>query len=414
MNILHVSPSHLQKTLAVALILPFLSAFIAPGTTYADSVSDLQKQQSLLEKQAQQALQQAQANQTIAERAAAAIVKVNSQIGQLQTNISSTQGDISSTQSQIDDMNQQVAQLESQMGTIQAQQNDMVRELYILRESMPSDVMALFANQTVSALPAEQEQYQTLEKYFSATYSQFEATKKQVENSRSDLELKNQNLTTLVSQQQDQKRTLADAQSTQQALQKNAVATETQLEAKAATAQAQAAQIAQKVKLLTTTTNWGSQIVSSDEASWYYSQTGDYTRLGNSSETINNVGCLITSIAMVATFYGYQTTPDDMANNASFSGEGSYYWGTPSSLGVKLQPSGSVNWGVVQQQLDNGHPVIVSIYLPSIGRVNSDGSSHYIVLKSYADGKYFMHDPIGHGRSYNLNQVRSMILTVPR
>ena len=117
---------------------------------------------------------------------------------------------------------------------------------------------------------------------------------------------------------------------------------------------------------------------------------------------------------MVSTYYGSRTTPDYIARNGSFSGEGYYYWGTPANLGVSLHPSGSVNWNTVQEQLSENHPVIVSIYLPSVGAVNSDGSSHFIVIKGQSNGKYLMQDPIGHGRSYNLNQVRSMILTSGR
>ena len=133
------------------------------------------------------------------------------------------------------------------------------------------------------------------------------------------------------------------------------------------------------MRTLTAITNWGGQIVSSDDNAWYYSQTGDYTRLGSSWYTVNEVGCLITSMAMVSTFYGNHITPDWVAQNAYFT--------------------------------NDGRPVIVSVYLPSVGAVNSDGSSHFIVIKNFSDGRYLMHDPIGPGRGYSLGQVRSMILT---
>ena len=246
------------------------------------------------------------------------------------------------------------------------------------------------------------------------TISELNTTQKQAQDDRAALELKSRNLVALQSQQQDQQQTLAEAKATQQSLRTNALATEQQLEAQAAQDKAQAAQIAQKINLLVAQSNWGGQIVSGPRTSWYFSQIGDYTHLGDSYETVNNVGCLITSIAMVASYYGNPTSPDDMANNAGFSSEGAYYWGTPSNLGVSLHPSGAVNWAEVQNQLNDNHPVIVSIYLPSVGKINSDGSSHFVLIYGFQDGKYLMQDPIAPGRGYNLNQVRSMVLTSPR
>jgi hypothetical protein len=238
-------------------------------------------------------------------------------------------------------------------------------------------------------------------------------TKHQAETARADLVMQSNKLATLQSQQQDQQHTLAEVKVTQQSLQSNALIAEQQLETKAVQDKAQATQVAQKINLLLSMANWGSQIVSGGASSWYYSQIGNFTTLGDSYETVNNVGCLITAIAMTATFYGNRISPDYMATHATFSSEGAYYWGTPSNIGVTLRPSGAVNWGVVQDEISQNRPVLVSIFLPSVGKVNNDGSSHFIVIYGFKDGKYLMQDPIAPGRSYNLNQVRSMVLTRP-
>ena len=409
MKMVSFSFGSFRKAVSLTLLVSLLSVAASVQPAQADSVSDLQRQQALLEQQAAQAQAQAQNNQTLAQQAASAIQDLSGKISQLHSSISATQSSISDTQNSMADADQQLAALESQMGVIKSQEAAMLRELYIMEVSR-GDVLQYFSDESISQKERDQAQSTALETYLTGTFAQLTAAKQQEQDQRDSLAEKSQYLATLQSQQQDQQVTLADAKNTQQAVQSNATAAEQKLEQQAAAAKAQAAQIAAKIQLLSQTTNWGTQIVSSDDPNTYYTQTGDYTHLGYSSETVNNVGCLITSIAMASTTLGHRITPDYMAQNATFSSGGSYYWGTPASLQINLQPSGRVNWAVVQAQLALGLPVIISIYLASVGAINSDGSSHYVMLKGYADGKYFMQDPIGHGRGYNMNQVRSMIL----
>ena len=403
----------LQKTTVVVSLITFFANVPLVGTAYAVSVTDLQHQQAALEQQAKDAQAAAEANKSVAERAADRVNAVSGQIDQLSSNVQSTAGTISDTQSQISQQDAQLTVLQTQLSQITAQEDALVRDLYIAQVSNPQDMM-LFSGKDIGEQARIQQHIATLNKSVSTLFQKTTAQKQAATEARDVLVRKNNELSTYRDQQQSQQQSLADFRDQQSQLQSDAVSTELALEAKAAQAQAQANQIAQKISLLTTTTSWGSQIISSNDGSWYYTQIGDRTRLGSSSETVNNVGCLITSIAMVSTYYGNHITPDYIARNGGFTGEGYYYWGTPSNLGVNLQPSGAVNWNVVGSQLAQGHPVIVSIYLPSVGAINADGSSHFIVIKGQSGGKYLMHDPIGGGRSYNLNQVRSMILTSAR
>lgn len=381
-----------------------------PQKAQADSLSDLQKQQQQKLQEAAQKAAEAKQQAAIKAQADAKIQQLSGQINQVTNDLQVTKSTIASTNSQIDQKNQDIAQKESELAGIQAKQNALLREMYIQRASLP-DILALFSNQPVSEREKETEQFAALKKSASELFLKTTAAKQDLELARSDLMGKSQQLSTLQDQQDNQRQGLADFQQSQAALRANAAAAMKTLQAQAAAAQAAAAQLAAKISVLVNTKNWGGQIVSSDDGSWYYTQTGNYTHLGHSYETVNDAGCLITSIAMVSTYYGVRVDPSWMATHASFSGQGYYYWGTPSGLGARLQPSGGVNWSVVQREVAAGRPVIVSVYLSQVGAVNSDGSSHYIVIKGYVGGKYLMHDPIGDGRGYNLNQVRSMILT---
>jgi hypothetical protein len=120
---------------------------------------------------------------------------------------------------------------------------------------------------------------------------------------------------------------------------------------------------------------------------------------------------------MVSSYYGGRVSPTDIAQIASnFDSEGYLLNSTnpPPVYNISVRPSQSVNWSTVNSELDSGRPVIVSIYLPSVGVVNRDGSSHFIVIKGHSGDRYYMHDPIAGQRGYDINQVRSMKLVSPR
>lgn len=152
----------------------------------------------------------------------------------------------------------------------------------------------------------------------------------------------------------------------------------------------------------------GSQLVSSVDYDWYYNQTNyPNVYLRPSSFTIKEYGCLITSIAMVATKYGHYITPPGVVDASNFNYDGGWL-GFRRDIGVTVGWSRPINWGVVNSELNNGHPVIISVKIPGVPSYNSDGSNHFIVIKGTSDGKYLIHDPYWTNGSYDLNQVRSM------
>ena len=136
---------------------------------------------------------------------------------------------------------------------------------------------------------------------------------------------------------------------------------------------------------------------------YYYSQTNPawaYTRLGYSGYDIAEVGCLVSSVAMIAKYYGYNITPQDIAQNpGNFSGP-LFNW---NGLGIfNVIPLGSlyggyVNWTQINSELASGHPIVVSV----------DYAYHYVVLiKQLANGEYLMNDP-AHGPNLIFNDYYS-------
>lgn len=104
------------------------------------------------------------------------------------------------------------------------------------------------------------------------------------------------------------------------------------------------------------------------------------------------VGCLVTSVSMVVSYLGNRNIlPSDIAvsDPSNFSvGTALLRKGTISVKGVNINRvtiSGSLSPDLVQ----NG-PVIVGIYHGVFG-------THFVVVKSYTDGKYIMNDPFTEG-----------------
>lgn len=121
---------------------------------------------------------------------------------------------------------------------------------------------------------------------------------------------------------------------------------------------------------------------------WFYSQRDERwasKTIGYSQETIYDVGCLISDVAMLFTFYGDKKTPADIASNTSYFFTQTAYllqpWPTPAGKTyVELS-----NMSAVDEELSAGRPVIVHL--------NLGGDGHFIVLKKKEGDDYIIHDP---------------------
>lgn len=124
----------------------------------------------------------------------------------------------------------------------------------------------------------------------------------------------------------------------------------------------------------------------------YYSQRDSRwanRSIGYSSESILNVGCLLTSIAMTAKKFGANLTPLDIATDVSrFFGNTAYMklpWpGVAGKSYVSLSKSDAEN------ELQNGNYVIAGILRTSC----ANGGDHFVVLTRKEGDDYKMHDPI--------------------
>lgn len=95
-------------------------------------------------------------------------------------------------------------------------------------------------------------------------------------------------------------------------------------------------------------------------------------KLGNSSATIAQSGCVVCGLAQIETYLsGQKITPADMVKKLKFDSEGRVYW-----------PSGYVSYNdssylsVIYRELSKGNPVLV-------GGFTSSGKQHWVVVTGH-------------------------------
>lgn len=141
----------------------------------------------------------------------------------------------------------------------------------------------------------------------------------------------------------------------------------------------------------------------------YYSQRDSrwaYQAIGNSSENILNVGCLLTSVAMSLKKKGVNTDPSAIAATSEYfylnTAQMNYRWNLsfPNGLrGYQLSTS------QVDDELNNGNYVIAGI---NHGGSCGSYSDHFVVLTGKEGNEYKMHDPL-YGPDINFSSYYSQI-----
>ncbi len=144
------------------------------------------------------------------------------------------------------------------------------------------------------------------------------------------------------------------------------------------------------------TSHGGSSILSNQTKcdSWgcYYNQRDSEwgnMGIGTSGVSMADAGCLVSSVAMVATHYGKNIKPSDIAGNSSpFVPGTAYMYQSWSSLGVNVtRTNNSVSESTIDNEINAGRPVIVGLY------GSYSYPQHFIVIKGKDSGGYIMNDP---------------------
>ncbi len=110
--------------------------------------------------------------------------------------------------------------------------------------------------------------------------------------------------------------------------------------------------------------------------------------IGGSDMTVGDVGCYISSVAMIFKKYGTNTSPSIIASNRNYFFSNTALMTTPPSpSGYTYKRQDYFNRETLDRELAAGRPVIVHV------RTNNGYGGHFIVLYEGSGGNYKMHDP---------------------
>ncbi|MFA5926978.1 MAG: C39 family peptidase [Patescibacteria group bacterium] len=394
------------------IIMTVLSQIVIPYVAMAESQSVLRQQRSQYLQAAEEARRQAAEKESQARAIEYDMAIINSRIFQTEKAIATTDQKINRVRNNIDDIGAKVRVEEDNLAQEKVKMARVVSSWYM--EGDDGLLRTLMGSENISDAVDTQEQYGSVKRQIEEIQAKISQVKESLIRQRNEQESQREIFESLRNDQESARKNLENDRALKDRLLSDTHNTIADLRHQEQEARDKMSEIDNRISSLVVTRSWGDQIVSSNDPSWYYSQAGNFARLGNSPYTINQYGCLITSIAMVAKYYGNGTTPNTIASNgAIFSGSGALMVSSPPGIGINVTSNQSIDWSVVDREIATGQPVIVSIYLPDVGAINNDGSSHFIVIKDKVGGKYIMHDPLGDGRGYATGQVRSMRLARP-
>lgn len=123
--------------------------------------------------------------------------------------------------------------------------------------------------------------------------------------------------------------------------------------------------------------------------SWgcYYNQRDSLwgnMSLGGSPYSVAEYGCLVTSVSMLASHYGKNIKPNDIAvNSEAFVPGTGYLYHSFSANGVTVTINSS-STSILDSELAAGRPVIAGLF---------SGPAHFIVILRKDGDKYIMNDP---------------------
>lgn len=315
-----------------------------------------------------------------------------SQISYMDSQIKLTTLRITATQAKISTLTDEIDKLETEVTRLEGILND---RLALLLKRIPasykrastSDFGVLLFSKNIFDFITRIKYVQTVQAEDAALVFQVKATQNSYNDSKKVREDKKSQLEEIKTELNQQNLQLASQKAEKDALLTATQGNEARYEQLLAAARAQLAAINNFVSNLGGAGILSNQTSHSDWGTYYNQRDSAWAShgIGSSSESIANVGCLVTSLAMVMTHYGRSVTPIDVASTLDlfFTGTAYMYQGTHNIAGASVTRT-PTSTGTIDGELAAGHPVIVGVY---------NGPAHFVVLKSGSGGNYTMNDP---------------------
>lgn len=376
----------------LSLALTALSvSFVLPSPASAQSNADLQAQINAHSDEIDQlnkeiAQYETQLNQIGADKKTLqdAINALNLQRQKVQTQIQVTQKQINSTQLQIQQLGNNITDIQKAIGADQAALAEDIRSI---QQSDNQPIVArIFSKDTFAEAWKDTDAILQVQEAVQNQVSALAAQKDRLALTQAQSKQKQSNLVSQKNTLSSQQTTLTQTKNSKSQLLAETRASEAQYQKLLAQAKAELASFS------TFAQNAGGSGLLSNQTScdsWgcYYNQrdaTWGNDALNGTQYRLKSDGCLVTSMAMILTHYGYRdVTPITINSNpANFA---AYY---PAYLLFTIHVDGmsvTRKSSYIDATLSTGNPVVVGL--------NAYGGTHYVVLVSGSKGNYVMRDP---------------------
>ena len=331
-----------------------------------------------------------------AQTLSTAIEYFDGQIGLAQAEINKTQAQLNQVEHEIGVLSGKITHLDTSLESLSELLLNRIGTTYRLQRADP--IYLIFSSQGLSDYFTRYQHLVAVQSHDKEILVTMEQTKRSYDQQKTTKEEKQAKIEALQNQLKQQRTNLA-----QQSLEKQTLLVITRNDEKTyqnllAKAQAEIASL----KGFTSTR--GDSCLGSPQAQpdgWYWSQRDSRwcnQQIGSSSENIGEVGCLISSIAMVWQKHSQSRTPAQIAGDTAYFFSNTAYMNNPPPVPNYIQ-RGGYDPSFIDSKLAEGQPVIVHIDL--------GGDGHFVVLKSGSNGDYIMNDP-WYGPDIPLNNYYSV------
>lgn len=322
-----------------------------------------------------------------------AISYLDTQINLTQAKIAATESDLAKLELEIVDLTGKIDSLDISLDNLTALFIARVRSSYIRQESLVEVSALQLGDGTIPQVVRSLQYVKKVRNRDQELLVALEKSRIDYHTEKTAKEIKQEAVASLKADLDSQQRALSEQKASKAKLLADTQNDEKKYSALLSAASRQLASFRRFVSSQGGATLLGDETRCNDWGCYYNQRDGSWGNqlMGLSDSLMREYGCLVTSMAMIASHYGKSLRPGDIAASSDpFFGSTAYMnLGTWSVNGVSMTRTrlGS-SLALIDSELAAGRPVVVGIY---------GGPDHFLVIKGKSGDDYLMHDPYPSG-----------------
>jgi peptidoglycan hydrolase CwlO-like protein len=322
-----------------------------------------------------------------------AITFLNSQIKLTQAQITATEKDLDRLNLEIGDLTGKIDSIDYSLTGLTKLFVVRVREAYIRQDTLPAVSFAQMQSNGIADFIRKIEYAKKIRDHDREILVSLEKSRLDFNEQKTEKETKQAAVEALNAKLSTQQTTLASQKTTKDKLLADTQNDEKKYSALLSQAQRQLASFRRFVSSQGGASILGNETKCDDWGCYYNQRDSAWGNqfIGLSDSIMREVGCLVTSMAMMASHAGKNLKPGDIAastepffGNTAYMNQGSW---TVNGVTMTRTRVGS-DTSAIDTELAAGHPVVVGIY---------SGPDHFLVIKGKDGGDYIMNDPFPSG-----------------